>query len=54
MHFKAKFLVVSIPDSQKVHLATMHFDGKALTWFQNLNMGDIEISWEQFLEVVSA
>lgn len=47
-------LMPSIPDAQRVHLATMHFDGKALSWFQNLNMGDVGITWKQFLEVVSA
>lgn len=39
-------LMPNIPDSQKVHLATIHFEGKALSWFQNLNLGNIEITWE--------
>lgn len=47
-------LMPSIPDAQRVHLATMHFDGKAISWFKNLNMGDVGITWKQFLEVVSA
>lgn len=47
-------LMLSVPDSQRVNLVTIHFDGKTLSWFQNLNMGEISITWEQFLEVVSA
>lgn len=39
-------LMPGIPDSQKVNLATMHFEGKALTWFQNLNMDEVVITWE--------
>lgn len=30
----------------------MYFDGKALIWYQNFDMGEIKSTWEQFLEVV--
>lgn len=41
-----------ILDSRRVYLAYIHFEGNALSWFQNLNMGDITITWKQFVEVV--
>ncbi|KAH6780602.1 hypothetical protein C2S52_011839 [Perilla frutescens var. hirtella] len=47
-------MVPNVPDDQKVILATMHFDGKASQWFQNLALKESDLSWEQFLDVVSA
>ncbi|KAK6127369.1 hypothetical protein DH2020_038880 [Rehmannia glutinosa] len=47
-------LVPNIPDAQKVILASMHFDGKAAQWFQNFSIKQPELSWQQFIEIISA
>ncbi|KAK6139155.1 hypothetical protein DH2020_027104 [Rehmannia glutinosa] len=47
-------LIPNIPDTQKVTLASMHFDGKAAQWYQSFCMKQGELSWHQFVEVVSA
>ncbi|KAK6119541.1 hypothetical protein DH2020_046708 [Rehmannia glutinosa] len=47
-------LIPNIPDHQKVVLASMHFEGKAAQWFQNFSSKHVELSWNQFIEVVSA
>ncbi|KAK6127658.1 hypothetical protein DH2020_038574 [Rehmannia glutinosa] len=47
-------LIPNIPDSQKVTLASMHFEGKAAQWYQNFNTHQLEMTWAQFLEVVSS
>ncbi|KAK6128670.1 hypothetical protein DH2020_037582 [Rehmannia glutinosa] len=47
-------LIPNIPDDQKVILASMHFKGKAALWFQNFNTKQLDLTWAQFLEVVSS
>ncbi|KAK6149080.1 hypothetical protein DH2020_016605 [Rehmannia glutinosa] len=47
-------LIPNIPDNQKVILASMHFEGKAAQWYQNFAMKQGELTWNQFLEVISA
>ncbi|KAK6150015.1 hypothetical protein DH2020_017540 [Rehmannia glutinosa] len=47
-------LIPNIPDAQKVTLASMHFDGKAASRFQNYSSKCAGQSWNQFLEIVSA
>lgn len=47
-------LIPNIPDDQKVTLASMHFEGRAAQWFQNLSPTQTEITWKQFMEVVFA
>lgn len=32
----------------------MHFDGKASLWYQKFSQKNIEITWPQFLDVISA
>ncbi|KAK6132617.1 hypothetical protein DH2020_033647 [Rehmannia glutinosa] len=46
-------LIPNIPDVQKVTLASMHFEGKAASWFQNYSQKFIGHTWNQFLEVVT-
>ncbi|CAA0840135.1 Unknown protein, partial [Striga hermonthica] len=38
----------------KVNLASMHLEGKAAQWFQNLSKKCGDLSWAQFLEFISA
>ncbi|KAH6764368.1 hypothetical protein C2S51_015617 [Perilla frutescens var. frutescens] len=40
-------------DEQKISLATMNFEGRAALWIQNFNQKYLELSWKQFVEVVS-
>ncbi|KAK6137448.1 hypothetical protein DH2020_028805 [Rehmannia glutinosa] len=47
-------LIPNIPDSQKVTLASMHFEGKAAQWYQSFCMKQVEWTWQQFVEVISA
>ncbi|KAK6163811.1 hypothetical protein DH2020_000675 [Rehmannia glutinosa] len=47
-------LVPNIPDTQKVTLASMHFEGKAALWYQNFITKQGELTWQQFVEVISA
>lgn len=47
-------LIPNIPDHQKVSLASMHFDGKALYWFHSLGPRQWERCWGEFLEIISA
>lgn len=47
-------VIPNIPETLKVSLAAMHFDGKALNWFHSLGPRQWESSWVQFLEIISA
>ncbi|KAK6150060.1 hypothetical protein DH2020_017585 [Rehmannia glutinosa] len=47
-------LIPNIPDAHKVTLASMHFEGRAALWFQNFSMKQTNLTWSQFLDVVSA
>ncbi|KAK6136072.1 hypothetical protein DH2020_030177 [Rehmannia glutinosa] len=47
-------LIPNIPDTQKVTLASMHFEGKAAQWYQTFITKQGEITWGQFVETVSA
>ncbi|KAH6809268.1 hypothetical protein C2S51_027051 [Perilla frutescens var. frutescens] len=47
-------LVDNVPDSHRMILASLHFDGKADQWFQNYCHKFKGYSWAQFLDVVSA
>ncbi|CAA0822266.1 Unknown protein, partial [Striga hermonthica] len=47
-------LVPNISKTQKVILASMHLEGKAALWFQNLSAKQPELNWSQFVEIVSA
>ncbi|KAK6136529.1 hypothetical protein DH2020_029725 [Rehmannia glutinosa] len=47
-------LIPNIPDSQKVILASMHFEGRVAQWYQNFAMKQGELTWHQFLEVIAA
>ncbi|KAK6163435.1 hypothetical protein DH2020_000299 [Rehmannia glutinosa] len=47
-------LIPNIPDTQKVTLASMHFEGKTAQWFQNFCTKQTELSWQQFIEIISA
>ncbi|KAK6119956.1 hypothetical protein DH2020_046304 [Rehmannia glutinosa] len=37
-------------DTQKVTLASMHFEGKAALWYQNFITKQGELTWQQFVE----
>ncbi|KAK6121452.1 hypothetical protein DH2020_044798 [Rehmannia glutinosa] len=47
-------LIPNIPDHHKVTLASMHFEGKAAHWYQNFNTKHVELTWAQFVEIVSS
>ncbi|KAK6153045.1 hypothetical protein DH2020_012684 [Rehmannia glutinosa] len=47
-------LIPNIPDTQKVTLASMHFEGKAAQWYQSFSMRHGELTWQQFVEIISA
>ncbi|KAK6118018.1 hypothetical protein DH2020_048243 [Rehmannia glutinosa] len=47
-------LIGNIPDTQKVTLASMHFEGKAAQLYQNFITKQGDLSWHQFVEIVSA
>ncbi|KAK6159411.1 hypothetical protein DH2020_006725 [Rehmannia glutinosa] len=47
-------LITNIPDHQKVTLASMHFEGKTAHWYQNFNTKQVELTWAQFVEIVSS
>ncbi|CAA0825197.1 Unknown protein, partial [Striga hermonthica] len=46
--------VPNVSETQKVTLASMHLEGKAALWFQNLSAKQLELNWGQFVEIVSA
>lgn len=31
----------------------MHFDGKAALWFQNFSLKQADLTWDQFVEIIS-
>ncbi|KAG8364887.1 hypothetical protein BUALT_Bualt18G0045300 [Buddleja alternifolia] len=45
-------VVTTIPEDQKVSLASIHLEGKAELWFQSYLEGNDYLSWEQFILVV--
>ncbi|CAA0811981.1 Unknown protein, partial [Striga hermonthica] len=47
-------LVPNIPDQQKVILASMHLEGKAALWYQNFSSQPLNLTWDQFIDVISA
>ncbi|KAK6160714.1 hypothetical protein DH2020_004095 [Rehmannia glutinosa] len=47
-------LIPNIPDTQKVTLASMHFEGKAAQWQHSFYMRHGELTWKQFVEIISA
>ncbi|KAH6811974.1 hypothetical protein C2S51_025736 [Perilla frutescens var. frutescens] len=47
-------MVPNLSDGQKITLATMQFEGKAAQWYQNLAARGLDLTWQQFLEVISA
>ncbi|KAH6808284.1 hypothetical protein C2S51_029392 [Perilla frutescens var. frutescens] len=47
-------MMPNIPDEQKIALATINFEGKAALWVQSYNSKHIDITWKQFVEIVSA
>ncbi|KAK6150337.1 hypothetical protein DH2020_015269 [Rehmannia glutinosa] len=47
-------LIPNIPDNQKVTLASMHFEGRAAHWYQNFNTKQVNLTWAQFVEIVSS
>lgn len=47
-------LISNVPDNQRVTLASMHFEGRAAQWVQNLCQKQVDMKWSQFLELVSA
>lgn len=46
-------LVTSVPEEQKIALATMNFEGKALSWFENYVIDNSVVTWDQFIRDVS-
>lgn len=38
-------LIPSVPNSRKVTLASMHFEGKAALWYQNIARKNIDFTW---------
>lgn len=47
-------LIPNVPDHQRVVLASMHFEGRAAHWYQNISLKQVDFSWSQFLELISA
>lgn len=46
-------IVPNLSHAQKISLATMNFEGKANVWYHNSSSKCVNITWEQFLGVVS-
>ncbi|XP_012848349.1 PREDICTED: uncharacterized protein LOC105968265 [Erythranthe guttata] len=47
-------LVSNIPDTQKVVLAALHFEGRAAIWYGHISQNNRVYSWDQFVGLVSA
>ncbi|KAH6797153.1 hypothetical protein C2S52_021707 [Perilla frutescens var. hirtella] len=47
-------VVPNIPDEQRIVLASMYFEGKAASWYQNFSSKFVLLNWKQFMEVISA
>lgn len=46
-------LIPNVPEEQKVTLVAMHLEDKALTWFENFTLGNMDLTWEQFIATIS-
>lgn len=47
-------VVNSILEHDKVTIASIHFDGPALEWYAQISQTNHNISWEQFVEMITA
>lgn len=47
-------IIPNIPYSKRVTLASMQFEGKAAQWYQNIAQKNLEFTWDQFLQLISA
>lgn len=41
------------PDADKVSMAALHFEGKAMEWYQQISQEDRVLTWDHFVELVS-
>lgn len=48
------FKIMNIQDEDRVVIASMHFDGPAMEWFYQISMESREVSWTQFMDLVSS
>lgn len=48
------FKIMNIHDEDRVVIASMHSDGPAMEWFYQFSMESREVSWNQFMELVSS
>ncbi|KAH6806298.1 hypothetical protein C2S51_031129 [Perilla frutescens var. frutescens] len=44
----------NITDEQRIVLASMYFEGKTASWYQNFSSKLVVLNWKQFMEVISA
>lgn len=44
----------NISEDQKIVWASMHFEGRAATWFHSFSIEEHKIDWGQFVEILSA
>lgn len=47
------FKIMNISDHDRVVIASMHFDGKAMEWYYQISQDGRMITWEQFMVLVS-
>ncbi|KAH6820459.1 hypothetical protein C2S53_002617 [Perilla frutescens var. hirtella] len=47
-------MVPNIPDDQKIALTSMNLEGKAAVWFQSNSSKHADLTWPQFLDLISA
>ncbi|KAL0449609.1 UNVERIFIED_CONTAM: hypothetical protein Slati_1517300 [Sesamum latifolium] len=45
-------IIYTVPEDQKVHLASIHLDGRAELWFQSLIEGKEVPTWNRFVQAV--
>jgi hypothetical protein len=44
------FKANNVEDQEKVNLATIHMEGKALEWFQGYEISNTDLSWQKFTQ----
>ncbi|KAH6786813.1 hypothetical protein C2S52_006365 [Perilla frutescens var. hirtella] len=47
-------MIPNLPDDQKITLDTMNFEGRAATWYQSFSSKPVDLTWSQFVGIVSA
>lgn len=47
-------MVHGVSDSYRVYMTCMNLEDKAALWYQNYNMGDVEMDWDHFVGIIFA